>query len=278
MSTHQQQPPSSEPLTEEELIAGGKVMSVWDHLAELRTRLVRGLSGVIVLFFIAFFFADDIIAFLKLPLIAALPKEHATLHFTGPLDVFLVQIKVAFLTAVTFGCPLWLYQFWMFFEPALYPRERRYILPFVVVSAALFFLGVAFCYYVIMPMTLDYLISMGMEVGTPVITITDYVHLLMLMIFGFGVIFETPVLIVLLALLDLVSVEGLKSSRRFVVIAIMVISAILTPSPDPLSMMAMALPCYAMYEAAIIVVRLLKRGPTSTSMTVRGSNRPPTGA
>jgi sec-independent protein translocase protein TatC len=244
---------------EEQLIAGGKMMSIWDHLAELRSRIVRSLSGVIVLFIVAFAFSDPIIVYLKQPLIRALPPGNAGLHFTGPLDVFLVQIKVAFLVAIVGGSPIWLYQFWKFFEPALYPRERRYVLPFIVASASLFIAGTAFCYYGILPMTLEYLIQMGSEVGTPLITIKDYVSLLLLMVGGFGIIFETPVIIVLLNLLDILSLEALVSSRRFVIVVIMVISAVLTPSPDPMSQFAMAIPCYLMFEIAILAVRLIER-------------------
>jgi sec-independent protein translocase protein TatC len=250
--------PPHEP-TEEDLIAGGKVMSVFDHLAELRGRIVRSIIAVAVFFFIAFGFADYILGFLKLPLMAVLPRDVNTLHFTGPLDVFLVNIKVAVLVAVVAACPVWLYQFWKFFEPALYPRERRYILPFIVISVALFFTGISFCFFVILPMTLEFLIQMGMEVGTPLITIKDYVSLLMLLIFGFGIVFEFPVLVVLLALLDLVELQTLKAYRRYVVVIIFVLAAVLTPSPDPLSMTALAIPVYFMYEASLVVIGLIKK-------------------
>lgn len=251
-------PPAAGP-TDEELLHGGKVMSIWDHLGELRTRLVRAAVAIVILFLVAFSFSDQIIGFLKQPLMAVLPPENRALHFTGPLDVFLTQIKVGFLVGIVGGAPIWLYQFWKFFEPALYPRERRYILPFIFASTVLFLAGVAFCYYVMLPFTLEFLINMGREVGTPLITIKDYVHLLMLMIFGFGIVFETPVIIVLLGMLDIVTTEQLTSNRRFVIVAIMVISAVVTPSPDPISQLAMAVPVYAMYEMAIIVLRLIKK-------------------
>lgn len=250
---------------DEGLLHGGKVMSIWDHLAELRTRLVRSLFAVLVLFGIAYGFCDQIIIFLKQPLMAVLPKNAQTLHFTGPMDVFLVQIKVAFLVAAVAAAPIWLYQFWKFFEPALYPRERRYILPFIFASTILFFIGVAFCYFVMLPVTLDFLITMGMEVGTPLITITDYIHLLMMMILGFGVVFETPVLIVLMALLDLVAVETLTGNRRIVILGILIVSAVATPSPDPLSQLAMAGPVYVMYEMAILVVKFIKKRQGKTT-------------
>jgi sec-independent protein translocase protein TatC len=242
----------------DELIGGGKVMSLWDHLAELRTRIVRSLVAIVVTFGISLAFADQIIDALKRPLVAVLPAGADALHFTGPLDVFMVDMKVAFLVGVVAACPFWLFQFWRFFEPALYPRERKFILPFVVASVTVFLLGVSFCYFAILPLSLRYLISLGMEVGVPMITIKDYVSLLMVLIFGFGIVFETPVLIVLLAMLDIVSLEGLTAYRRFVVLAILIVSAILVP-PDPVSLVALSAPVYLMYEAAIVVIRILKK-------------------
>ena len=244
--------------TQDELLHGGKVMSIWDHLSELRSRIVRSLLAIIVTFAVCMALSEKIIDILKQPLVGVLPAGSNALHFTGPLDVFMVDMKVAFLCGVVLACPFWLYQFWKFFEPALYPKERKFILPFIVASVSVFCLGVAFCYFAILPLSLHYLISLGMEVGVPMITIKDYVSLLMVLIFGFGIVFETPVLIVLLAMLDLVSLETLTSYRRFVMLAILIVSAILVP-PDPVSLVALALPVYAMYEAAIIVIRILKR-------------------
>lgn len=259
--------------TPEELIAGGKVMSLWDHLSELRSRIMRSLWGVMAVFMICFAFADTLIKILKVPLIDALPKGANALHFTGPLDVFMVQLKVAGLVGIVASCPIWLYQFWKFFEPALYPRERRYILPFIVVSTFFFFGGAAFCYFVVLPFTLKYLINMGMQVGTPLITIKDYVSLLLMMLGSFGAIFEVPVIIVLLAMLDIITLESLTAFRRYVVVVVLVVSALLVP-PDPISQVAMAVPLYGMYEVAIIVVRFIKRAQAKAGPRGPGDTRP----
>ena len=119
---------------EDELIDGGKVMSIWDHIGEMRVRLVRALIGIIAVFCVAMVFSDFLLVYLQKPLLLALPPELSKLHFTGPMDVFIVSIKVGFLVGIVGGSPIWLYQFWKFFEPALYPSERKYILPFVVAS------------------------------------------------------------------------------------------------------------------------------------------------
>ena len=247
---------------EEQLIDGGKVMSLFDHLVELRQCIVKSLIAVLVFFCIAMAFSTEIIEFLKQPLLSAIPENKDALHFTGPLDVFITSIKVGFLTAIIFACPVWIYQFWKFIEPALYKHERRLILPFVFASVSLFVAGVSFCYYVILPLALEFLIKLGMEVGTPIITITDYVSMLMLMIFGFGFIFETPLILVLLAILDLISAEMLAKYRRYVMVGILFVGAILTP-PDPLSQIGMAVPLYLMYEFSIIIIRLIKRKSTT---------------
>lgn len=237
-------------------------MSLFDHLVELRQRIVKSLIAVLLFFGIAMAFSTEIIEFLKQPLIAAIPKDTDALHFTGPLDVFITSIKVGFLTAIIFACPVWIYQFWRFIEPALYKHERKLILPFVFASVSLFVAGVSFCYFVILPLALEFLIALGMEVGTPIITITDYVSMLMLMIFGFGFIFETPLILVLLAILDLISAEMLAKYRRYVMVGILFVGAILTP-PDPLSQVGMAIPLYLMYELSILIIRLIKRKPAT---------------
>lgn len=242
----------------EELLQGGKVMPLFEHLSELRTRLVRSLVGVLVIFLLCFGFAEHIINFLTTPLESALPPEVNKLHFTGPLDVFIINIKVGVLCGIILGCPIWLFQFWKFFEPALYPRERKYILPFTFASVALFFAGVAFSFLLILPMALEFLIGMGMQVGEPIITIKDYFSLLTILIFGFGIIFETPLILVLLAFLDLVSAKDLQNYRKFVLVGIMVVGALMTP-PDPISQIAMAVPVYIMYEIAILIIRTLEK-------------------
>jgi len=249
--------PGKDPL-EDNLIEGGKVMSIFDHLGELRSRLMRAGLVVLVFFFVFLAFAEKLMLVLKEPLVAALPPGANALHFTGPMDVFIVNIKVAMLFAILAACPVWLYQFWKFFEPALYPKERKYILPFIVASIGLFAAGISFCFFVILPLTLSFLLELGMQVGTPIITVTDYISMLMILIFGFGIVFETPLIIVLLAILDIIDVEMLTKNRRIIALIIMVVAAIMTP-PDPISMMSMALPVYAMFEMAILIVKFMKR-------------------
>lgn len=247
----------SESQKSERLIDGGKVMGLWGHLDELRSRLVKALFTILALFVVSLAFSTKILNILKKPLEAALPSGTNALHFTGPMDVFMVNVKVAFLMAVIFGAPVWLYQFWKFLEPALYPRERKYILPFIVATIGCFLTGVAFCYYFMIPMALQYLVGIGLEVASPIITITDYMSLVTVMVIGFGLVFETPVILVLLAMLDIVSAESLASQRRVIFVGILIAAAILTP-PDPISMIGMAIPCYLMFELSLLIIRVIK--------------------
>ncbi|SMF33891.1 twin-arginine translocase subunit TatC [Pseudobacteriovorax antillogorgiicola] len=245
-----------------------KVMGLMEHLDELRGRIFRSLIAVVIIFGIAFSFANYIFEFLKGPLVAALPEGSNALHFTGPMDVLIANIKISFLAAVVGACPFWLYQFWKFLEPALYEHEKKYAIPFLFSSVSLFFSGVAFCFFVIMPLAMEFLIQMGMEVGTPIITVADYVSVLMLLIFGFGLVFETPVILVLLALLDLVDADMLAENRKFVLVGVMILGALLTP-PDPISQIAMGLPTYLMFEMSIVIIRLVKRKRKPVELEVK---------
>ena len=235
-----------------------KVMGLLEHLDELRARMTKSVVSVLVIFFGTFGFADQLMNFLKQPLIKALPEGSNALHFTGPMDVFIANIKISFLVAIVAGCPIWIYQFWRFIEPALYKKERKYILPFIFFSVLLFFTGVSFCYFIIVPLALEFLIGIGLEVGTPIITVSDYISVLILLIAGFGIVFETPVILVLLAMLDLISAKSLQDNRKFVLVGVLVLGALLTP-PDPISQIAMGVPTYLMYEMSILIIKLIKR-------------------
>jgi sec-independent protein translocase protein TatC len=235
------------------------IMGLWNHLDELRTRLIRSVLTLLVLFVFALAFSKPILNFMKAPLEKILPANTAALHFTGPMDVFMVNIQIAMLAALIFGAPAWLYHFWKFLEPALDERERKYVLPFITATIVCFFMGVAFSYFLMLPLALSYLVGLGMEVAAPIITITDYVSLTTVLLLSFGLVFETPVLLVLLAVLGIVSAEMLAAQRRITFVLILVVAAIITP-PDPISMLGMAIPCYLMYELSILVIKWIKPG------------------
>jgi sec-independent protein translocase protein TatC len=235
-------------------------MSLYDHLAELRSRLMRSLGAVLAIFAVGLFFSTELIEWLKEPLLAVLPGENKDIHIFNPVDAFTIKLKVALLAGLVGACPVWIHQFWRFIEPALYANERKYILPFILGSISLFVAGVTFCYLIIFPMALEFFINMGAEIGTPTIGLKEYFNLLLLLVIGFGAVFQTPIVLILLAVLDLVSSEALAQYRRFIIVVILVVAAILTP-PDPLSQIGLAIPMYIMYEISIIIIRRIeKRG------------------
>ena len=250
-----------------------KVMGLFEHVDELRSRVIKSLLTIVAFFFLCYAYADVILAFLRGPLIQVLPAGANALHFTGPMDVFTANVKLGLFVSLLLSCPVWLYQFWRFIEPALYANEKRYVVPFMVASVTLFCLGVSFCFFVIIPIALEYLIGLGVSMGTtPIITISDYLSLLMLMMLGFGAIFETPVILVLLALLDLVTAQTLSENRKYVIVVIFIISAILTPTPDPISQCAMAFPTWAMYEISIVLIRFIQRKKLKDTASPGGSH------
>lgn len=245
------------------------IMGLWNHLDELRTRLIRSVLTLLILFVFALAFSKPILNFMKAPLEKILPASTAALHFTGPMDVFMVNIQISMLAALIFGAPAWLYHFWKFLEPALNESERKYVLPFITATIVCFFSGVAFSYFFMLPLALSYLVGLGMEVAAPIITITDYISLTTVLLLSFGLVFETPVLLVLLAVLGIVSAEMLAAQRRVTFVLILVVAAIITP-PDPISMLGMAIPCYLMYELSILVIKWIKPGD-KPSMAVRAA-------
>lgn len=251
---------------DEGLLKGGQVMSLWEHLDELRSRLFKSALVITALFLLAFVYANPILNFLKQPLLHALPDGVNALHFTGPMDIFMANLKVAFMTSILFGCPVWIFQIWKFVEPALYPSERKYVMPFAIASIALFFTGVAFCFWVMVPIALEFFLGMGMEVGIPIITVGDYLSMLSALLIGFGVVFETPVILLLLGALGVIDAKMLSEHRSTIIVIILIIAAVLTP-PDVVSQIIMAVPMYIMYEASIVLMRWMQKGREAPAPT-----------
>lgn len=232
-------------------------MSLYEHLDELRVRIVKSILAVFVCFGVAFFFVNDILEFLKTPVIEYLPTGK-NLGFKDVVEPFMVSLKVALLAAIIAACPFWFYQFWKFIEPALYPKERKYIVPFSFASMILFLLGTSFCFWVIMPMALEFLINWGKEFAEPDITLQGYVSFLTLMVIGFGLVFEAPLILITLSLFGIIDSQMLSGIRRYVIVGCFVISALITP-PDWVSQIGMAIPLFFMYEIAVVIIKFLER-------------------
>ena len=228
-----------------------------EHVAELRSRLLQVLLALCFFSVLGIYFAQELLSFLSLPLKAALATKEAALYFTGPLDMFTVQLKLGFFTGLALSAPLAIYHFWRFVMPALHPMEKSYFRSYVLCSCAFFFLGLFFAYFLVLPWSLGFLLSLAGNVARPLITLNDYLSLLGFLLFGFSLVFQLPLLLFMLAILGVISASALAKLRRVALLCSLILGALLTP-PDPISQLALALPLYAMYEGTLLLLRLVK--------------------
>ena len=235
------------------------------HLAELRQRLIKSLIALLVGFIVSFFFAQPIYDFLAAPLTTAWEGETGRrMIFTALHEQFFTQVKVAFFSALFLGFPILSAQIWMFVAPGLYNNERRAFLPFLIATPALFFLGGAFVYYIVMPVAIEFFLGFEQlgSIDGPRIEleakVSEYLSLIMQLIFAFGLCFELPVLLTLLVRVGIASSDGLKAKRKYAILLAFVAAAILTP-PDPLSQIGLALPIILLYEISIWAGQLIEK-------------------
>lgn len=241
-----------------------KAQSLYEHLAELRTRVINCAYILILATGLCYSFSEKIFDFVRAPIAAYLPD--GGLIYTGPLDKFVAHLKLSFICGILVSCPFWLYQVWLFVAPGLYAKERRYTTGFIVSGTSLFLLGVAFSYYVALPMAFEFLMSFGGDVDKPMISIDQYMGFFSQMSLMFGVAFELPLVIVVLGMLGIVNQTLLRKNRRYAVMIIAVISAIITP-PDLLSMTLMLAPMVLLFEASVMMVGVFEKKRTE-SMSV----------
>lgn len=240
-------------------LKGSNAGSLFERIDELRARLIRVFILIGVFFSACVFFAPDVFTWLKHPLVLAMPKATEYLHFTGPMEVLAAYMKVSFLLAAVLAGPYLFLQLWKFIGPALPEHTRKLVMPFFVSAIVLFVGGLLFCYYLMLPAALEFLIGMGDGLATAMITVDDYISLVVFMLLGFGAVFELPLAIILLERLGIITEKMLTKNRGPILIAILVVAAIITPTPDPLSQLFMAGPMYVLFEAAILVIRWMKK-------------------
>jgi sec-independent protein translocase protein TatC len=232
-------------------------MTLLQHLEELRRRIVAGLLALVVAFLVCWGFAKEIFHFLARPIYGALPAGEK-LAFLGVTDAFLLYFKVAGLAALFLSAPFWLFQLWRFVSPGLYHRERRMAFPFIFFGTFFFLAGGAFAYYVAFPFALEFLLDVGAEFKA-VITVERYFSFLMTVILGLGVMFELPVLIVLLSLIGVVTPQFLLRKFRWAVVIIAFLSAVITPTPDIFNMSLFMIPTLLLYVLGIAGAFLVQR-------------------
>lgn len=232
-------------------------MSFFDHLEELRVRLVRGFTAILIGFVACIYFGDKLFEILASPLAKLLSGDNS-LVFTGLADPFFMHLKVAFVAGIFVTIPYVLYQLWRFIAPGLHAQEARLALPFVVIATFLFYLGAVFAYFLVFPTVFQFFLSYQNPELKPMISIKDYVSLVMKLMLGFGAIFETPVIVVFLGLLGVINTDILRRGRRYFIVGAFIVAAILTP-PDVVSQIMMAVPLILLIELSIQVLAVIEK-------------------
>jgi len=230
------------------MVSDGKVMSFLGHLEELRHRLIKSIASVLLLSIVFYFFSERVIDYLTIPV--------SVTYFTSPTEAFSIRIKLSLILGLMASIPLVLYQIWKFVVPGLTKKEVKYVFPVVFFSSLFFLGGASFCYFLVLPLGIKFLLGFQTERLLPLIKIGDYVSFVAWMVLAFGLVFQLPILTFFLGKIGLVSSLTLRKGRKYAFLGILILAAVLTPSPDVFSQLLLAIPLYVLYEVSIIVVRI----------------------
>ncbi len=250
----------------------GKI-SFFSHLSELRHRIFISVAIISLFFIIAFHFSEilfkgliipmkkDISLSLESPYVSFVPKEtrEASLVFLAPAEAFWMHLKVSLVSAIIISLPIILFEVWRFISPGLLAREKKYLLPFIIMGTSLFLIGASFCFLIVLPFAMGFLLNYKTELLIPMISIGNYVDFSLKFILAFGTIFELPIALIFLTKFGLVTPQKLAKFRKYAVILAFVTAAILTPTPDAFNQILMAGPIIILYEIGIMVSRLFYR-------------------
>ncbi|MBF0565336.1 MAG: twin-arginine translocase subunit TatC [Nitrospirae bacterium] len=246
-------------------------MSFFEHLGELRRRLLWIVVILFAVFIIVFNYSElllkglmfpmrnELVFHLKSPYAHFVPKatKVTNLVFLEPAEAFWMHIKLSMMAAFFISFPLILGQIWMFISPGLHKKEKKYVLPFISAGTILFISGMAFCFLIVLPFALGFLLTYKTESLTPMISIGNYVDFMLKFLLAFGLIFELPIAIVSLARFGIVTPEKLAKSRRYAIVIAFIAAGILTPTPDAFNQTLMAVPIIVLYEVGIIAAKLM---------------------
>jgi sec-independent protein translocase protein TatC len=261
--TTPQSDPSPSPAEQE---PGGK-MSFFEHLVDLRKRLINSALAIAIGAMIGVSISKKVLVFISHPMLVALGKHHLDdkLYYTSPAGYINIVITFGIYIGVVLAAPFVLYQVWLFIAPGLYKHERRAVTSFIASSVFLFLAGISFGYFVMLPYVLDFLISFQDPSFRPLISINEYFDFIFIVLLGLGVIFELPVLIFFLALFNIVTPQFLWKNIRYAILIIAVVAAIVTPTPDAMTMLVFMAPMIGLYLVGIAVAALVVRRKTKTA-------------
>jgi len=247
-------------------------ITVFEHLDELRKRLIYSAITLMVGFAVCFTYSEQLLALLRLPLDHQIRLSFTTpifefiksatpvtLIFISPAEAFWAHLKIAIVAAIIFSCPVIITEVWLFIKPALYKDERRTVAPFIIFSILLFIVGLAFCTLIVLPFALDFLLNYKTAGITAMLTLERYIDFMLKFILAFGAIFQTPIIILVLIKLNIITTETLKKNRKYAVLVAFIVAAVLTPTPDIFNQCLMALPLMLLYEISIIFANIFYR-------------------
>jgi sec-independent protein translocase protein TatC len=245
-------------------------MPFTEHLAELRKRILISLGVLLVFFILCFNYSEEIFRLLMFPMkntisvikeppyiiIKSSNIKNQSLVFLGPAEAFWMHLKVSLIAGLILSLPVIFFQLWKFISPGLLPKERRYIIPFVISASSLFFVGAFFCFIIVLPFAINFLLTYKTENLIPMISVGKYVDFCLKFILAFGAIFELPLIILFLSRMGIVKPETLARQRKYAILGAFVVAAILTPTPDAFNQTLMAVPIILLYEVGILVSRI----------------------
>jgi len=223
-------------------------MSIVEHLEELRNRLIKSIIAVVIAAFVAYFFSEELMEILTRPV--------GELVFLRPTEAFFTYIKISIFAGIIVALPFLLYQFWSFVLPALHDNEKKYINLLLPISLFMFAIGIAFGFAVVLPLGMRFLLNFGSPELSAMISISHYVSFLLTLLLPFGLIFQLPLVLNLMVKLGIVKIDTLTMFRKYIIILIFIISAILTP-PDIITQMFMAGPLILLYEGSILIAKII---------------------
>ena len=229
-------------------------MPFLDHLEELRWRLIKIIAAVVVFAIAAFYFSDYLFSALWHPLNKAAPD--LKIHYFKVTEGFTTRLKLSIVGGFIAASPIVFYQIWKFILPGLYDREVKIVMPIALFSTVFFLVGTSFCYYLLLPFGLNFFLNTQAPAGTqPTLMMSDYLSFILVLLLSFGLVFQLPVVSFFLGKIGLISSKLLASGRRYALVIIAILAAVITP-PDFISQLAIGIPLYILYEISIIIVRL----------------------